>query len=119
MKLGAAPPADVVTSWRYVPVTKTDAGACPVGTPDCCCERVSQDLDLVAGSAGGVPVSSIGGSREAGDGYRPSAGRWARRAQEGGLGGGPAARHQARRAHGPCQALPHVLARAEEDGGLA
>jgi hypothetical protein len=44
-----------------------------VGTPDCCCERVSQDLDLVAGSAGGVPVSSIGGSRQAGDGYRPSA----------------------------------------------
>ena len=64
MKLGAAPPADVVASWRCVPVTKTDAGARPVGTPDCCCERVSQDLDLVAGSAGGAPVSSIGGGRE-------------------------------------------------------
>src|SRR3974377_878277 len=87
---GAAPPADVVASWRCVPVTKTDAGACPVGTPDCCCERVSQDLDLVARSAGGAPVSGIGGRQEAGDGYRPSAGRRARRAQEGGLGGGAA-----------------------------
>ncbi len=56
-----APPADVVQPWRCVPVTETDAGACPVGTPDCCCERVLQDLDLVAGSAGGVPVCSIGG----------------------------------------------------------
>jgi hypothetical protein len=27
-------------------------------------ERVSQDLDLVAGSAGGVPASSIGVCRE-------------------------------------------------------
>ncbi len=42
---------------------QTDAGARPVGIPDCCYERVSQDLDLVAGSAGGTPVSSI---REAG-----------------------------------------------------
>src|ERR1017187_4855380 len=41
-----------------------DAGARPVGTPDCCCERVLQDLDLVAGSAGGAPVSIGGGSRE-------------------------------------------------------
>src|SRR5215831_9463836 len=32
-----------------------DAGARPVGTPDCCRERVLQDLDLVAGSAGGGP----------------------------------------------------------------
>ena len=61
MKLGAAPPADVVRAWRYVPVLKIDAGACPVGTPDCCCERVSQDLDLVAGSAGGAPVSQYRG----------------------------------------------------------
>ena len=59
MKLDAAPPADVVQPWCCVPVTETDAGACPVGTPDCCCERASQDLDLVAGSAGGAPVSSI------------------------------------------------------------
>jgi hypothetical protein len=29
-----------------------DAGACPVGIPDCCRERVLQNLDLVAGSAG-------------------------------------------------------------------
>src|SRR5258708_27575407 len=36
----------------------------PVGTPDCCYERVLQDLDLVAGSAGGVPVSIIGAGRE-------------------------------------------------------
>jgi len=35
-----------------------------VGTPDCCYERVVQDLDLVAGSAGGVPVSIIGAGRE-------------------------------------------------------
>src|SRR5262249_16119692 len=56
-----APPADVAGPWRCVPVLETDAGACPVGTPDCCCERVLQDLDLVAGSAGGVPISSIGG----------------------------------------------------------
>jgi hypothetical protein len=35
-----------------------------VGTPDCCYERVLQDLDLVAGSAGGVPVSIIGAGRE-------------------------------------------------------
>jgi hypothetical protein len=32
-----------------------------VGTPDCCCERVLQDLDLAAGSAGGTPVSGSGG----------------------------------------------------------
>src|SRR5215470_14645451 len=32
-----------------------DAGARAVGTPDCCCERVLQDLDLVAGSVGGGP----------------------------------------------------------------
>src|SRR5215470_9491654 len=60
MKLGAAPPADVVRPWRCVPVLKTDAGACPVGTPDCCCERVSQDLDLVSGLRGRralIPVS--------------------------------------------------------------
>src|SRR6266702_6805121 len=63
MKLGDVPPADVVASWRCVPVTKTDAGACPVGTPDCCCERVLQDLDLVAGSAGGAPVSGTSRSR--------------------------------------------------------
>src|SRR6516165_11331938 len=88
---GAAPPADVVASWRCVPVTKTDAGARPVGTPDCCCERVLQDLDLVAGSAGGVPVSGIGDGRGGGGGYRPSARRGDRRAQEGGLGRGPAA----------------------------
>jgi len=49
MKLGAAPSADVAQTWRCVPVTETDAGACPVGTPDCCFERVLQDLDLVAG----------------------------------------------------------------------
>jgi len=30
----------------------SDAGACPVGTPDCCRERVSQDLDLVCGLRG-------------------------------------------------------------------
>src|SRR5271165_196646 len=60
MKLGAAPPADVVRPWRCVPVSETDAGACPVGTPDCCCERVSQDLDLVAGSAGGAPYPVSG-----------------------------------------------------------
>src|SRR4249919_2742950 len=65
MKLGDVPPADVVASWRCVPVTKTDAGACPVGTPDCCCERVLQDLDLVAGSAGGAPYPVSG-----------KAGRW-------------------------------------------
>ena len=59
MKLGAAPPADVVLSWRCVPVSKTDAGACPVGTPDCCYERVLQDLDLAEGSAGGVPVYPV------------------------------------------------------------
>src|SRR5215467_8944180 len=41
-----------------------DAGARPVSAPDCCCERVLQDFDLVAGSAGG-----------AGLGCR-SAGRW-------------------------------------------
>jgi hypothetical protein len=57
----AAPPAIVVASWRCVLVTKTDAGGRPVGTSDCCCERVSQDLDLVAGPAGGAPVSSIEG----------------------------------------------------------
>ncbi len=71
MKLEAAPPADVVLPWRCVPVFQTDAGARPVGTPDCCCERVSQDLDLVAGSAGGVPVSSIGG-RQGGRRWRSS-----------------------------------------------
>ena len=48
--MGAAPPADVVASSRCVPVTKTDAGACPVGTTDCCRERVLQDLDLAAGA---------------------------------------------------------------------
>src|SRR5215470_16493615 len=67
MKLGDVPPADVVASWRCVPVTKTDAGACPVGTPDCCCERVLQDLDLAAGSAGGAPVSGVGGQEVAVD----------------------------------------------------
>jgi len=36
----------------------------PVSTPDCCCERVLQDSDLVAGSAGGAPGSVIGISRE-------------------------------------------------------
>src|SRR5580693_8102005 len=71
MKLESAPPADVVTPWRCVPVFQTDAGARPVGTPDCCCERVSQDLDLVAGSAGGAPVSSIGG-RQGGWPWRSS-----------------------------------------------
>jgi hypothetical protein len=59
-----APPADVAGPWCYVPVLETDAGACPVGTPDCCYERVLQDLDLVAGPAGGVPVSIIGAGRE-------------------------------------------------------
>ena len=92
MKLEAAPPADVVTPWRCVPVFQTDAGARPVGTPDCCCERVSQDLDLVAGSAGGAPVSIIGGRQEAGHGDRLSAGRRCRCAQEGRLGGGADAR---------------------------
>src|ERR1700723_20638 len=91
MKLGDVLPADVVASWCCVPVTKTDAGACPVGTPDCCCERVLQDLDLVAGSAGGAPESSTGGRQGGGRGYRPSARRRDRRAQEGGLGRGPAA----------------------------
>jgi hypothetical protein len=71
MKLEAAPPADVVLPWRCVPVFQTDAGARPVGTPDCCCERVSQDLDLVAGSAGGAPLSSIGG-RQGGRRWRSS-----------------------------------------------
>ena len=71
MKLEAAPPADVVLPWRCVPVFQTDAGARPVGTPDCCCERVSQDLDLVAGSAGGAPVSIIGG-RQGGWRWRSS-----------------------------------------------
>ena len=61
-----------------------------MGTPDCCCERVSQDLDLVAGSAGGAPVSIIGGRQEAGHGDRLSAGRRCRCAQEGRLGGGAA-----------------------------
>jgi hypothetical protein len=37
-----------------------DAGARPVGTPDCCCERVLQDLDLVAGAAGGVVLAIWG-----------------------------------------------------------
>src|SRR5260370_39630920 len=67
MKLGAAPPADVVAPWRCVPVLKTDAGACPVGTPDCCCERVSQDLDLGAGSAGGAPGSKYQGRQAGGE----------------------------------------------------
>src|SRR5437879_32075 len=35
-------------------VLEIDAGACPVGTPDCACERVLQDLDLVVGSADGA-----------------------------------------------------------------
>src|SRR6516225_2048901 len=87
----AAPPADVGRAWRCVPVSKTDAGACPVGTPDCCCERVSQDLDLVAGSAGGAPVPIIGPLQGGGDGYRSSARRRDRRAQEGHLGRGAAA----------------------------
>src|SRR4029077_11331620 len=63
MKLEAAPPADVVRPWRYVPVWKSDAGACPVGTPDCCCERVSQDLDLVRAPRA-APVFSIGSGWE-------------------------------------------------------
>src|SRR6266851_2095089 len=41
-----------------------DAGARPVSAPDCCCERVLQDLDLAAGSAGGAPVLVVGISRE-------------------------------------------------------
>src|SRR6266536_5808484 len=41
-----------------------DAGARPVSDPDCCCEGVLQDFDLVAGSAGGVPVSFTGICRE-------------------------------------------------------
>src|ERR1700687_304895 len=31
----------------FASVLQTDAGACPVATPDCRCERVSQDLGLV------------------------------------------------------------------------
>src|SRR2546430_11700187 len=119
MKLEAAPPADVVLPWRYVPVFQTDAGARPVGTPDCCCERVSQDLDLVAGSAGGAPVSSIGESREVGDGGHPSAGSRDRRAQEDCPGGGPAARSAARRAHRDGKEVQDVLAVAAPDDGLA
>src|SRR6266567_662166 len=64
MKLGAAPPADVVPPWRCVPVCEIDAGACPVGTPDCCCERVSQDLDLVRAPRAACPYFSIGTCRE-------------------------------------------------------
>src|SRR5258708_36146570 len=119
MKLGAAPPADVGSTWRYVPVSKTDAGACPVGTPDCRYERVLQDLDLAAGSAGGVPVSSIGAEAGGGDGYRPSARRRDRRAQEGDLGRGPADGPGARPAHGCRTQDRDVLAAAAEDDRVA
>ena len=37
-----------------------------MSAPDCCCERVLQDSDLVANSAGGAPVSVVGFSREVG-----------------------------------------------------
>ena len=90
-----------------------------MGTPDCCCERVSQDLDLVAGSAGGAPVSIIGGRQEAGHGDRLSAGRRCRCAQEGHLGGGADARRAARRAHRDRAEVQDVLAVAAHDGGLA
>src|SRR5260370_37004415 len=119
MKLGAAPPADVGSTWRYVPVSKTDAGACPVGTPDCRYERVLQDLDLAAGSAGGVPVSSIGAEAGGGDGYRPSARRRDRRAQEGDLGRGPAAGPGDRPADGCRTPGRDVRAPADEAGRVA
>src|SRR5215831_2139123 len=96
MKLGAAPPADVVHPWRCVPVFETDAGACPVGTPDCCCERVSQDLDLVRAPRAACPYPVSGAEAGGGGGYRPSARRWDRRAQEDDLGRGPGARRCAR-----------------------
>src|SRR5215471_20952978 len=91
MKLGAAPSADVARPWRCVPVWKTDAGACPVGTPDCCYERVSQDLDLVLAPRAARPYPVSGAEAGGGDGYRPSARRRDRRAQEGGLGRGAGA----------------------------
>ena len=37
-----------------------------MSAPDCCFERVLQDSDLVANSAGGAPVSVVGFSREVG-----------------------------------------------------
>src|ERR1017187_1200899 len=96
-----------------------DAGVRPVGTPDCCCERVLQDLDLVAGSAGGVPYPCGGVAGGGGGGYRPSAGRGDRRAQEGDLGRGPAAGRGIRPEEGGRQELQDVLAVAAEDGCLA
>ena len=63
------------------------------------------------------PVS--GGGREVGDGGHPSAGRRDRRAQEDRLGGGPAARSAARRAHRDGEEVQDVLAVAAADGGLA
>lgn len=53
-----------------------------MGTPDCCHERVLQDLDLAAGSAGGAPVFIIGAEAGGGDGYHPSGRQRDRRAQE-------------------------------------
>jgi len=64
-----ASPADVVAPWCYA-CRQTDAGARPVSAPDCCCERVLQDSDLVAGSAGGVPCPG-GGAEAAGAGAGP------------------------------------------------
>jgi hypothetical protein len=97
-----------------------DAGACLVGTADCCHERVLQDLDLAAGSAGGAPVFIIGG--------RGRRWRWISSIR---ASAGPAC---TRRSSGLRVRLPDeqpggrtvtirqvrvVLAAAAEDGGLA